>query len=55
MDKVNGWIMIVLAILLGLSLLNVASASIGTATSGVLGWLIALGVLVMGILKVINK
>jgi len=55
MEKVNAWIMIVLAVLLALSLLGVAADSLGTATSGILGWLIAVGVLVIGVLKLLNK
>lgn len=53
MAKLTAWIVTVLGVLLALPLLGVEA--IGTATSGILGWLIVLGVLVIGIGKLVRN
>ncbi|HLD97779.1 MAG TPA: hypothetical protein VI815_00465 [Candidatus Nanoarchaeia archaeon] len=49
MAKITAWLVTVLGILLLLPLIGVNQ--IGTATDGILGWLVALVVLVVGLTK----
>ena len=53
MAKLTAWIVTILGVLLLLPLLGVDA--LGTATTGYLGWIIALGVLVVGIGKMIRN
>jgi len=53
MAKLTAWLVTIIGILLILPLLNVTG--IGTASSGLIGWLIALGVLVVGISKLMRN
>lgn len=53
MKQLRGWIIIVLGILLVLSLLGVSQ--LGTATDGVIGWILAIGVLILGVQTLIKN
>jgi len=53
MAKLTAWVSTILGILLLLPLVGVTG--FGSATSGVIGWLIALGVLVIGIGKMMRN
>ena len=53
MKKVRGWIIIILSILLILSLLGIDQ--LGTVTKGFLGWILAIGVLILGIQTLMKK
>jgi hypothetical protein len=52
-QKITAWLATLLGILLILPLAGVTQ--IGTATSGIIGWIIALAVLIIGIVKLMNK
>jgi hypothetical protein len=52
-NKITAWLVTLLGIFLILPLAGVTQ--MGTATSGILGWLIAVAVLIIGILKLMNK
>ena len=53
MAKLTAWLVTLLGVLLLLPLLRVTQ--LGTVTSGILGWLVALVVLVVGIGKLIRN
>jgi hypothetical protein len=53
MDTLKAWFVTIIGILLILPLLGVSA--IGTATSGIIGWVIALLVLIMGIIEFTKK
>ena len=53
MAKLTAWLVTIVGVLLLLPLLNITS--IGTATSGILGWLIALAILIVGIGKLVRN
>lgn len=53
MAKTTAWIATLIGILLILPLAGVTQ--FGTPTSGILGWIIALGVLLVGITKLIRN
>jgi membrane protein required for beta-lactamase induction len=53
MAKLTAWLVTIIGLFLVLSLLGVQG--IGTAISGLLGWLIALAVLVIGIGKLMRN
>lgn len=53
LNKIASILVIVLGILLALPLVGVTQ--IGTATDGILGWIIVIAVLAIGILKLLNK
>ena len=50
--KLTAWLVTLLGIILILPLIGVTQ--IGTATSGILGWVMALAVLIIGIGKLLN-
>ncbi|MBS3066479.1 hypothetical protein J4205_01525 [Candidatus Pacearchaeota archaeon] len=49
MAKLTAWVVTILGVLLLLPLIGVDQ--LGTVTDGILGWLIAIGVLVIGLTK----
>ncbi|MDP3027716.1 MAG: hypothetical protein Q8N63_08480 [Nanoarchaeota archaeon] len=53
MAKLTAWLVTLLGVLLLLPLIGVTQ--LGTVTSGILGWLIAIGVLVIGIGKLVRN
>lgn len=53
MKKVENWIVLIIGILLILPLIGVSQ--LGTISSGIIGWLIALAVLMIGLLRVRTK
>jgi hypothetical protein len=53
MKTLNAWLVTIIGVLLLLPLVGVST--LGTATSGIAGWVIALAVLLMGILKIAGK
>ena len=53
MAKLTAWVVTILGVLLLLPLIGVTQ--LGTPTEGVLGWLIVIGVLVIGIGKLIRN
>jgi len=59
MAKLSAWLVtlvgVLLVLLLVLPAIGVDTASLGTATSGIMGWLIALSVLVIGIGKLVRN
>ncbi len=52
-NKTIAWLVTLLGIFLILPLAGITQ--LGTATSGILGWLIALAVLIIGVMKLMNK
>ena len=53
MTKINGWLTILAGIILILPLAGITQ--LGTVTEGALAWALAVVVLIIGILKVMNK
>ena len=53
MAKITAWVTTIIGVLLLLPLIGVSQ--LGTATSGTSSWLIAIGVLVVGITKLIRN
>ena len=50
MEKLMAWLVTIIGVLLVLPLIGVSA--LGSATSGIAGWIIALAVLIMGIMKI---
>lgn len=56
MDSIKSWIVTIIGVLLVLNVLKIASLStLGTLDSGITGWVIALGVIIIGVLGILNK
>jgi len=53
MKNLRGWIIIILGILLILPLVGINQ--LGTAIEGIIGWTLAIGVLILGIQTLIKK
>ncbi len=53
MNKLNAWIITIIGVALLLPLIGVDQ--LGTPTEGILAWLLALGVLAIGTLKLVGK
>ena len=53
MVKLNAWLIIIVGVILLLPLIGIDQ--LGTPTEGVLAWLLALGVLAIGISQLIRK
>ena len=53
MNNLNPWIITIMGILLVLPLVGIDQ--LGTPTEGILAWLLALGVLAIGIMQLIKK
>ena len=53
MNKLNAWLIIIIGVILLLPLIGVTT--LGTVTEGVLAWLLALGVLAIGITQLIKE
>ena len=53
MNNLNPWIITIIGILLVLPLVGIDQ--LGTPTEGILAWLLALGVLAIGIMQLIKK
>jgi hypothetical protein len=53
MNNLDAWIITIIGILLVLPLAGIDQ--LGTPTEGILAWLLALGVLAIGIIKLIKK
>ncbi len=53
MNKLNAWLIIIVGVLLLLPLVGISQ--LGTPTEGILAWLLALGVLVIGVMQLIKK
>jgi len=52
MNKLNAWLIIIVGIILLLPLIGIDQ--LGTVTDGILAWLLALGVLAIGIMQLIK-
>lgn len=59
MAKLTAWLVTIigalLVLLLVLPLIGIDTASLGTATDGLIGWIVALAVLVIGIGKLMRN
>ncbi|MEK6848379.1 MAG: hypothetical protein AABX65_01985 [Nanoarchaeota archaeon] len=55
MAKLTAWLVTLAGVILVLNILGVAADSIGTATTGIMGWILALAVLVIGVSKLIRN
>ena len=53
MNKLRPWLIILVGVFLLLPLIGIDQ--LGTPTEGILAWLLALGVLVIGVMKLIKK
>ena len=53
MNKYNSWIIIIIGVLLLLPLIGIDQ--LGTVTDGILAWLLAIGVLLIGVMQLIKK
>jgi len=53
MDKLTSWLVTLIGVLLVLPMLGITQ--IGTLTSGVIGWLVPIAVLVIGIKGILEK
>lgn len=53
MAKITAWLVTIIGVLLALPLIGIDQ--LGTVTDGILAWLIALAVLVIGITKLIRN
>lgn len=53
MKQLTGWIVLIIGILLALPLIGVDA--LGTVTDGIAAWLIAIGILVLGIKEIMGK